>query len=217
MRGHLSHTPRFRRWLGTRLGGDEVLGDRVFRRGLHAAGAATVLYLVIPTDLFVVLPKEYVLLLALAAVLLLEGLRHSVGVALPTLRPYEQHRVGSYVFYAIALTGALLLFPPPISAAVILGTALIDPLAGELRLSARFAHLYPGLPLAAYAGLALYGFIAFGGWPPGPSLGLAVLAAAIAIAVERPQVPWIDDDLAMMFAPALALFAVGVLGLGLRA
>lgn len=210
-------SPRFRRWLGTRLGGDEVLGDRVWRRCLHAAGAVAVVYLVLPTDFFVVLPKEYVLLLALAAILVLEGVRHSVGVDLPTLRPYEHHRVGSYVFYAIALTGALLLFPAPIAAAVILGTALIDPLAGELRRSSRYAPFYPSLPLAAYAVLALYGLGTFGGWPLVPSVGLAVLAAVIAIAVERPKVPWIDDDLAMTFAPALALFVVGSLALGLPA
>ena len=217
MEAELARTPRFRRWLGMRLGGDEVLGDRVWRRCLHAAGVAALLYLVLPTDFFVVLPKEYVLLLTLAAVLLLEGLRHSVGVTLPTLRAYEQHRVGSYVFYAIALTGALLLFPAPIAAAVILGTALIDPLAGELRLSVRYARLYPAVPWAAYGVLATSALRAFGGWPLLPSVGLAVLAAVIAIAVERPKIPWIDDDLAMTFAPALALFAIGSLALGLPA
>lgn len=213
----LPRTSRFRRWLGTRLGGDEVLGDRVWRRCLHAAGAVAVVYFLIPTGFFVILPKEAVLLLALGAVLLLEAIRHSLGVGLPTLRPYEQHRVGSYVFYAIALTVALLIFPVPIAAAVILGTALIDPLAGELRLSVRYARLYPAVPLAAYAALALYGLEGFGGWPFLPSLGLAVLAAVVAIAVERPNFPWIDDDLTMTFAPALLLYGVGCLALGLPA
>lgn len=211
----LPRTPRFRRWLGTLLGGDEVLGDRVWRRCLHAVGAAAVVYFVLPDGFFVVLPKEYVLLLAFAAILVLEGLRHSVGVNLPTLRPYEARRVGSYVFYAAALTVALLFFPAPIAAAVILGTALIDPLAGELRRSPRYSALYPAVPLAAYFALAVYGLAGFGGWPLGPSLGLALLGSVLAVAAERPKIRWIDDDLAMTFAPALALLAVGVLVLGL--
>lgn len=217
MEVELPRSPRFRRWLGTQLGGDEVLGDRILRRGLHALGAAAVVYFLLPSGIFVLLSKEYVLLLALGAVLVLEALRHSVGVDLPTLRPYERHRVGSYVFYAIALTAAILLFPVPIAAAVILGTALVDPLAGELRLSPRYARLYPAVPLGTYAGLALIGMGVLGRWPLLPSVALAVLAAVIAIAAERPQIPWVDDDLAMTFAPALALLAVGVVVLGLPA
>ena len=208
---------RFRRWLGARFGGDEALGDRLWRRILHAIGASSLLYFAVPTDFFVVLPKSVVLLLALTVVLVLEVLRHAVGLELPTLRPYEKQRIGSYVFYAIALTGAILLFPRPIAFAVVLGTSLVDPLAGELRASRRYPRLYPGLPLVTYALLAFAGLAVGGGWPIGVSAGLAVLAAAVAIAVERPKLAWVDDDLAMTFVPALVLYAVGVLALGLPA
>lgn len=217
MEGELPRAPRFRRWLGSRFGGDEVLGDRVWRRCLHLVGAAAVGYYALPTQFFVVLSKEDVLLLALTAVLVLEGLRHGAGIDLPTIRPYEQHRIGSYVFYALALTVALLAFPVPIGAAVILGTAGVDPLAGELRTARRFARLYPAVPLAAYGLLAFAGLAGIGSWPLLPSLGLAVLAAPIALAAERPKIPWVDDDLVMTLAPALALFAVGGLVLGLPA
>ena len=206
---------RFRRWLGARLGGDAELGDRAWRRIMHLFGAAVLVYYPIPDDFFVVAPKVYVLLAALVAVLVIECLRHLFHLELPTIRPYEARRVGSYVFYSIALVGAVLLFPLPIAAAVVLGTALVDPIAGELRSSAKFRSLYPGVPLAAYAALAFTGLDVIGRWPVTDSAGLAVLAACVGVASERPKLAWVDDDLAMTFLPALVLYGIGVLALGL--
>ncbi len=211
----LHRAGRFRRWLGARFGGDEILGDRLWRRSLHAIGAISLLYFAVPAGFFVVVGKEEVLLLALGIVLVLELLRHTAGLELPTLRPYEEHRIGSYVFYSLALTGAILLFPLPIAATVVLGTSLVDPLAGELRASERYRRLYPVVPLLAYGLLAVVGLALLGRWPLGVSVGLALLVAPVAIAIEWPKVPWIDDDLAMTFVPALALYAVGVVVLGL--
>jgi dolichol kinase len=206
---------RFRAWLGRRLGGDEELGDRAWRRIIHGAGALVLAYYLVPTDFFVVAPKEYVLLAVLGVALLLELLRHVAGLQLPTIRPYEEHRVASFVFYAVALAGAILLFPLPIAAAVILGVAWVDPLVGELRLrGARGAYLW-GVPVVAYFLLAVVGMAVLGGWPLVDTLGLAVLAALLGVASERPKLPWLDDDLAMTFVPALALYGVGVVWLGL--
>ncbi len=207
---------RFRRWLGRRLGGDEALGDRAWRRILHGFGAAALIYYVLPTNFFLIAPKEWVLLGLLGAVLLIEVLRHLLGVELPTIRSYEAHRVGSFALYSIAIVVALLLFPEPIGAAVILGTSLVDPVAGELRASVTHRALAPWVPLAFYAGLAFAGLWAVGGWPVVDSLGLAALAAVLAIAVEGPTIRFIDDDLAMMLVPAVALYLVAefVLRLG---
>jgi hypothetical protein len=206
---------RFREWLGARLGGDFDLGDRAWRRLLHAAGAAVLIYYAIPDNFFLITPKLYVLLAALTAVLLLEILRHIAHLELPTIRPYEARRIGSFAFYAIALVGAVVLFPEPIGAAVVLGTAFVDPLAGELRGSASVRRLYPAIPLVAYAGLAFVGLRLIGGWPGVDSAGLAGLAAAIGIAAERPKLDWLDDDLTMTFLPAIALYLAGVVALGL--
>jgi hypothetical protein len=208
---------RFRRWLGARFGHDEVWGDRLWRRIVHAGGAAVLAYYLVPENFFVVVPKEIVLLAALAAALVLEGLRHAVGLELPTIRPYEEHRVASFVWYAIALAGAILLFPLPVAIAVVLGTALVDPVAGGLRESARHRRLYPAAPFAEYAVLAFLGLGPLGGWPLLLALPLAVAAAAVGLAAEYPKIPWVDDDLAMTFAPALVLYGVGVLLLHLPA
>jgi hypothetical protein len=206
---------RFRRWLGQALGGDEELGDRAWRRVLHLFGAAVLVYYPLPENFFVVAPKEYVLIAALVAMFVLEVLRHLAGLELPTIRPYEAHRVASFAFYALALVLAVLLFPLPIGAAVVLGTAAVDPIAGELRRGSRPVALTVGVPFAVYALLAFAGLAAVGGWPPLPSAALALAAAPIAVAAERPKLPWVDDDLVMTLVPALFLYLTGVVALGL--
>jgi hypothetical protein len=206
---------RFRGWLGARLGGDFDLGDRAWRRIMHMGGSAVLLYYVIPDGFFVVVPKLDVLLAALLAVLVIEGLRRLFHLELPTIRPYEARRIGSYVFYSIALVGAVVLFPEPIGAAVVLGTAFVDPLAGELRASTAYRRLYPAVPLAAYVVLAFTGLAGIGHWPWPDAVGLAVIGALVGVAAERPKIVWVDDDLAMTFLPAIALYLVGVVALGL--
>ncbi len=208
---------RFRTWLGARFGGDLALGDRLWRRILHGLGAVVLVYYALPNGFFVVLPKVDVLLLALAAVLVLEALRHLTGLDLPTLRDYERARIGSFAVFAVAIVTVILVFPEPIAAAVILGTALVDPLAGELRRREGARWIELGVPFAAYSLLAFAGLAAIGRWPPVDSAALAVLAGAIAVAVERPKVWWFDDDLAMTLVPAVALYLVGIVGLGLAA
>ncbi|MGA7476207.1 MAG: hypothetical protein WBW47_03190, partial [Thermoplasmata archaeon] len=106
-------------------------------------------------------------------------------------------------------------FPLPIAAAVVLGTSIVDPVAGELRKQSTSLILTIGLPLVAYGLLAFIGMAAIGGWPPGDSAFLALGAAPLAVAAERPKWPWVDDDLVMTFVPGLFLYGVGVLALGL--
>lgn len=206
---------RLRRWLGARFGRDEAFGDRLWRRLLHASGALVLLYYPFPSPLFGVVPKLGLLLGALGALLVLELLRHTGAVELPALRDYERHRPASFVFYGIALTAAVVFLPLPIAAVGVLGSALVDPLIGELRISERGRRLYPVLPGVVYFALAAAALAGLGGWPPVPSLGLAAVASAVGIAVERPKHPYFDDDLSMTFVPALAVYGLGVALLGL--
>jgi hypothetical protein len=212
---HLHGRGRFRAWLGTRLGGDPELGDRIWRRILHGLCAVVLVYYLLPENFFLIAPKDVVLIAALVAVLFLETLRHLAGLELPTIRPYEQGRIASFAFFAIALVVVVLFFPIPIAAAVVLGTALVDPLAGEMRM----AHFRPVtlwvVPTLVYAGLAWVGLALIGRWPVLDSVGLALLAAPIAIAVERPKSQWVDDDLLMTFVPAVVLVGVAGFVLGL--
>ena len=145
---------RFRGWLGRRFGGDGELGDRIWRRLLHLVGGAVVLYYLLPSNVFVVITTQEALLFGLAFVLALELMREVAGLEMPTVRAVERDRVASFAYFAVALVAAVLLLPAPIGATVVLGTALIDPLIGELRLSNRLRAAYPILPILLYAGLA---------------------------------------------------------------
>ena len=206
---------RFRRRLAQLLGRPELEGDRLWRRLLHVAGAFVLVYDLLPRGFFVVLTNEEVLLLALAAVLLLEAVRLTRGLALPTLRPYEARRPASFAFYAVALVVAVLLFPEPIAVAVVLGTALVDPLVGELRGRRPEGGVNPAVPLGVYFALAFGAFVAVGRWPLGDAAALAVLAAGLGVGAERLRYRWLDDDLTMTLVPACALWVVGIFVLGL--
>lgn len=196
---------RSRRWVGNRLGGDEELGNRVWRRAFHAFGAVVLLYYLLPDRFFIVLPTETVLLLALVAVLVLEGIRLRTGAELPTIRPWEHHRVASYAFYAVALVLAVLVFPEAVAVAVVLGTALVDPVAGELRGRNVSSSVQWGVPILAYAVIGSVSFREIGGWTLPTTVVTAFAAAAIAVAVERPKILWADDDLVMTLVPGTAL------------
>jgi hypothetical protein len=207
---------KFRSWLGARFGGDFALGDRIWRRVLHAGAALVLVYYLLPVDFFVIAPKEYILVAGLAVVLALEAMRHFAGLELPTIRGYEAERFGSFAAFALAIVVALLVFPEAIACAVVLGTAVADPVAGELRARGRPTAVELAGPFAVYAVLAFAALTVAGPWPVGPSVGLALLAAAVAVAVERPKVWWFDDDVAMTLVPAVALYLVAIVGLGYR-
>ncbi|HEY6238421.1 MAG TPA: hypothetical protein VIZ68_04475 [Thermoplasmata archaeon] len=196
---------RTRAWLGRRFGGDAALGDRALRHLLHVAGAVVLFYYLLPAGFFGVVSNEVALLLALSAVLAIEALRHIARVELPTIRPYERKRVASFAFFAVALVISVLVFPKPIAVAVVLGTALVDPLAGILRLR-NGAHLTPWIaPILAYAGIAAAVFRWVGGWSWGSTIAAGVGAAVIAVVVERPESKWYDDDLGMTLVPGAVL------------
>ncbi|MCI4360280.1 MAG: hypothetical protein L3J91_01105 [Thermoplasmata archaeon] len=197
---------RWRTWLGAQFGGGPELGDRIWRRILHFIGAAVLFYYLLPPEFFPVLSNEEVLLIALAAVLGMEALRLRAGLELPTIRPWEAHRVASYAYFAVALVVAVLVFPRAIAVGVVLGTAFIDPLIGEMRLRPGIGRRWLwGLPLVLFGLIVLASLLEVGRWSLGPALFAAAVAGAIAIAVERPKLPYYDDDMAMVLAPGLAL------------
>ena len=199
---------RWRARLGAAFGGDAELGDRVWRRGLHLFGLAVLLYYVLPPRFFLVVSNEEALLLALAVVLVLESLRLLGRVELPTIRPHERSTVASYTWFAIGLVTAVLLFPKPIAVVVVLGTAIIDPLIGELRLRPERSWANPAVPVVAYAAMAVPLLWGLGGWRIAPAFAVGIGVALLAVAIERPKVPSLDDDLLMTLVPGLAVFAL---------
>ncbi|MCI4357835.1 MAG: hypothetical protein L3J95_05695 [Thermoplasmata archaeon] len=196
---------RFRGWLGRRFGGDLSLGERIWRRCLHLFGALVLLYYLVPSGFFRVLPNPAVLLLALAVILLVELLRWKAGLELPTIRPFEVGRIASFAYFAVAVVAAVLFFPKPVAVAVVLGTALIDPLIGELRLIRSKPTAYPAAPLVAYALIAFLALRWVGNWTVLSAVLAAGLAALLAVGVERVRYRHLDDDLTMTLVPGIAL------------
>ncbi len=199
---------RFRRWLGARLGGDEELGERAWRRILHLLGALAVFYYLVPENFFIWFPKWVVLLLLLALIVAVESMRHAMGLELPTIRSFEANRIGSYAFYSVALAAALFFFPEPIAVAVILGAAFVDPLIGELRQRAAARRYYPIVPGIAYLIIGVSTFRLLGGWSWTASGGFAAVVALLAVAVEWPKRSWWDDDLTMILVPGLFVWLI---------
>ena len=199
---------RTRAWIGRRFGGDESLGDRIWRRILHLGGLVVLAVYVVPAGTFGPVPVKAVPVLGLAVLLALEAYRWRGGVELPTLRAHEHGRMASYAYYGIALVIAVLVFPEPIAVAVVLGAALVDPLLGELRLRSGNRHLHAAVGVATYTVLAAVPISALGEVPVITAGALGLLGGAVAVAVEGPDslVP-LDDDLAMIVVPGLLLAA----------
>ncbi|MHB8351166.1 MAG: hypothetical protein ACYDFT_00480 [Thermoplasmata archaeon] len=197
-----------RRWIGARLGGDFELGDRVLRRGLHAFAAIALVYYLLPTPLLPGVSNALLLLVVLGAVLGIEAGRHLIGIEVPTLRDVESRRVASYAYFAVAIVAALLLFPRPIASVVIVGTAFVDPLLGELRLGGQGGRWMPLGPWALYGGLAVLILRVLTGWPLPEVILLGLAAATGAIAAEMAKNQYLDDDLLMTLVPALVLYVL---------
>ncbi|MGI0052992.1 MAG: hypothetical protein ACREC5_04125 [Thermoplasmata archaeon] len=196
---------RLRSWLGSRLGGDFELGDRIWRRALHVGGLIALLYYVVPAPLVPGIPNPDLLLAVLAAVLLAEAGRLRAGVEMPTIRPGETGRVASFVYFAVAIVLVILLAPRAIAVVAIVGTALVDPLLGELR-RAGFHGWASGVGgWAAYTVLAVGILGGLARWPGAEVLAAGAAAAAVAVLAERPKIWYVDDDLLMTLAPAALL------------
>jgi hypothetical protein len=208
---------RTRGWLGRQFGGDEQLGDRIWRRMLHLAGGIVLAVYLLPRGFFVLLPTDEVLLIALAAVLTMEAVRRAGGLQLPTIRPHEVHRTASYAYFAVGLTFAVEIFPKYVAIPVVLGAVLVDPLMGELRLHAGSLGFARGAGVAAYTALAVPWLVLGGPWSWPIAAALGLLGAVLAISVEGPRtILPLDDDAAMVLFPGiiLAVAAWVVVGVG---
>ena len=204
---------RTRAWLGKRMGGDEALGDRLWRRVLHVGGLVILLVYVVPSGTFGPVPVRAVPVILLAVLLVVEGFRWRGQVELPTIRPHERARMASYAYYGIALVLATLAFPEAVAVTVIVGSALIDPLLGELRLRPLGGAAVAIVGGIAYVALAVVCLHALTDLPLTTELGLGLLGAMLAVLVEGPgSVLPLDDDFAMVIVPGIVLALVVLFG-----
>jgi len=187
-------------------------GALAFRRAFHVASPIFLAYYVLPEDLGGGVTRAAVTLLFLGTALCIEVARIALGVHLFGMRPYEGRRVSAYMQGTAALAfGIFVVQDPRIVVPVFVGMAWIDPLCAL----ARSRGWHRGIPVIAYAAVFLGVEAAISpflpeplGWPT--QVLFALLATAIAMPLEGPRLPQIDDDFLMVFVPAAVLSAVAI-------
>ena len=180
-----------------------------YRRVFHAFGASFIFYYILPDADWINILKFWVPPFIVSFVIFLEVLRltgkissnHFFG-----LRMYEKKRIGSYVFFAVAILILLRFFPQQIAIPCILCATLGDPIIGEIR--RRFSSNY--VYLTGFF-ICMYFFIIT--WFKSDVL-LIILVSVIgglgAIIGETKKFWWLDDDFMIQMIPAVLLLLIWI-------
>ncbi len=177
-----------------------------FRRVFHLVSPAFLAYYLIPVQVTPNISRLSLLVLFVGTAACVEIARIALGIRLFGMRPYEGQRVSAYAQGLLGLVvGIFVIQNPLIVVPVFMGMAWIDP----LRSLCRRRRWTVVLPIAAYAAL----FFTMQTVIPGiPSVTARVLYAAVAtvvaMAVEGPRIPQVDDDLMMQILPMAAVFVL---------
>lgn len=180
--------------------------DIVLRRAVHMLIALAPLYYLIPVDVPIIGVRRWVLLICFfLAVALFESVRHLKGFSLFGLRPHEARGIASFVWAAAGITIALWFFPHEVAAVSLVGMALCDPLAGELRGRRKRNAVTIGVPVAVYFVIAASILWSFGEESASLVVIMSAVGAISAVCAERFKLPHIDDDFLMIVVPCLAM------------
>ena len=189
----------------------------IFRRVFHIASPAFLVYYVLPDTITTNITRQSLAVLFIGTAACIEITRIALGLRLFGMRPYEGQRVSAYAQGLPGLTVGIFLVPlfvdPPslaesIVVPVFVGMAWVDP----LRALSRRTRWSAGLPIAAYAALFVATESVIPGIPSGPARLIdAGVATTVAMAVEGPRIPQVDDDLMMQILPMAALIVTAAL------
>ena len=180
--------------------------DVVVRRVAHVLVALAPLYYLFPVELPFLGIRRWVLLIAFFALVIgFEGIRLWKGLTVLGLRPHEKDQIASFVWAAAGITLVLWVFEPDIASAAIVGMAIVDPLAGELRAANKSDRISIGVPILAYFMICVAVLLVAGSRELFPVISLSVLGSIAAVAAERPKIDYVDDDFLMLVVPALAM------------
>ena len=180
-----------------------------YRRAFHAFGASFLLYYILPDVDWINILKLWVPPAIVLFVIILEVLRltgkissnHFFG-----LRMYEKNRIGSYLFFAVAILLLLRFFPQQISIPCILCATLGDPIIGEIR--KRFSRNYVYI-----FGFFVCMFFFLISWYKSDAMLIimvAIVGAFGAIVGETKKFWWLDDDFMIQMIPAVLLLIIWI-------
>ena len=178
-----------------------------YRRVFHAFGASFLFYYILPdvdwinTIKFWVPPAIVVLAITLEILRLTGKISsdHFFG-----LRMYEQKRIGSYVFFAVAILILLRFFPQQIAIPCILCACLGDPIMGEIRNRFGMKSVYiPGFLICTLFFLVSWYKV---------DIRLMILISMIggfgAVVGETKKFWWLDDDFMIQMIPAILILII---------
>lgn len=178
----------------------------MFRRCLHCLMALAPAYYLLPTEIPVLGVDRWVLLIAFILIVsLVESVRLLMGWTFFGLRPHERNQIASFVWAAVGVTAALWLFREDVATAAIIGWALVDPLAGELRRLRPHSTVAIAVPVAVYIALAGPTLYLWGSLSVLSVVLVSTIGAATAVAAEREKIRYIDDDILMIVLPCLMM------------
>ena len=174
----------------------------VFRRVFHIVSPAFLAYYLIPENVTPNITRLSLAILFTGTAGCIEIARIALGLRLFGMRPYEGQRVSAYAQGLLGLVIGIFLFPEVIVVPVFLGMAWIDP----LRSWCRRRHWSVVVPITAYAVLIFATQTLMGDVPSVLArLAYAAVATTVAMSVEGPRIPQVDDDLMMLILPMAAL------------
>lgn len=182
-----------------------------YRRVFHAFGASLLFYYILPNEDWINVLKFWIPPIIVLIIISIEILRikgkissdHFFG-----LRFYEKKRVGSYVFFAVAILLLLRFFPQHIAIPCILCASVGDPLIGEIRHRYGKQYMY----LIGFLICMVFFIISWYKEDPGIMIIVAVVGGIGAIIGETKKFWWLDDDFMIQIMPALL---VGIIWLAL--
>ena len=175
-----------------------------YRRAFHAFGASLLFYYILPDLDWINIMKFWVPPAIVVIAVIIEILRIKGKVSSDHffgLRMYEKNRVGSYVFFAVAILSLLRFFPQPIAIPCILCACLTDPIMGEVRhrFEMKYVYIFGFLVCMLFFSVAWYK----------ADVRLLLLASFVgafgAVIGETKKFWWLDDDFMIQMLPAILL------------
>jgi len=178
---------------------------RVARRIFHVAVSLSVLYYWFPKRVVELgVSREEIAVAGVIALAVLEVLRLLKGKLVFPMREYERRQIGGHFWLVLGCAVALIFFEQRFVMLTILGTTLVDPLIGELRLRS-FPRLAVVAGFLAWCAVATAAVAAASLATP---FYLIPVGAAFAVGAEHRKIRYLDDNFLMNLVPLLVLTAV---------
>ncbi|KYK20103.1 dolichol kinase [Thermoplasmatales archaeon SG8-52-4] len=181
-----------------------------YRRVFHTFGASFLIYYMLPTDIhWINFLKSWIPIIIVNIAIVLEVLRLKGKINSDYffgLRVYEKNRVGSYVFFGVAILILLRFFPQQIAIPCILCACIADPLMGEIRNRFGIKYVY----IFGFVICMLFFMISWYKADIRLLLIASIFGAIGAVIGETKKFWWIDDDFMIQMVPAVMLFIIWI-------